>query len=635
MKRALTLATLLALSPLTAYGQSAYSGLIGRRVIDIDGKIWELGGREANRALALVFVHPDCEASAGATSLLKALAERAPERLQLVLVVADAELSRAAALKYRQELGLEGLIFDGDGALTRALKPRRSGEAFLIDARGALRYRGAADAGGLGAAAGALMAGKPVPRVAGAASRGRVINRAGLSLEKVKAAVSYNRHMAPILDRACVHCHRPNEAAPFSLQTYGDVRKRASFLAQITRSRTMPPWMPMEGHGDFLEENRLSADEIALFEAWAKAGAPRGAAEDARRASSFESGWRLGEPDLVISMSEAYTVKAEGDDEFRVFVLPTGLTEDRELIGFDLRPGSPAVVHHALMFLDDSGRARQLDERSEGYGYPSSGGVSVGFNAYGLLGGYVPGRQPTLLPDGVARRVKKNSDVLLQVHYHSSGKVEKDKSTLALYFAKEKKPRTQLGDFFMGTTNIDIKPGDKRYRRHAAVDLPVDVEVIGVWPHMHYLGTSIKIWARLPDGRDVPMISIDQWDFRWQGQYYYRKPLKLPAGTRVMVTSYYDNSADNSDNPTSPPKRVRFGQQSTDEMCVGLFIVTTKNERDQRRLQRAGFMSFQRSRDPKQQIPSPETEGPRMPEAPKPEPKPEPKVKPAKKKRFY
>ena len=276
----------------------------------------------------------------------------------------------------------------------------------------------------------------------------------------------------------------------------------------------------------------------------------------------FLSSWRLGEPDLVPTMPEAFTSRP-GKDIFRCFVLPTGLTEDKVVVGVEYRPGAPRVVHHALFFLDASGTARELDQRDDGPGYRTFGGV--GFLPTGGLGGYAPGLQPWRTREGTGRLLEKGADVVLQVHYHSSGKAETDQGRIGLHFARAPIKSIISGAAVL-TRDIDIPAGEGRYARDASVTLPCDITVVGVAPHMHYLGKAMKVHATTPGGDDVPLIWVKDWDFRWQGQYLYAQPIRLLKGTRIDLHAVYDNSAANPRNPSDPPRQAR--RTATDEMCI-------------------------------------------------------------------
>jgi hypothetical protein len=331
-------------------------------------------------------------------------------------------------------------------------------------------------------------------------------------------------------------------------------------------------------------ERRLSEAQIGILGAWAEAGAPRGDAGELPPAPKFAAGWSLGEPDMVVKMSEAFTVPASGRDIYRAFVVPLNNAEDRYVVGVEFRPGNPKILHHCILYLDTSGKARELDAKDPELGYRSFGGP--GFLPAGGLGGWAPGATAYWLKNDTGRLVRANSDVVIQVHYHPSGKVETDQSSLALYFAK-KPPSRMITMIPLVTRDIDIAAGEKHYTRNVTTTVPIDVTLTGVIPHMHLLGREMKVTATTPSGEVVPLIWINDWDFRWQDQYQFANEIHLPAGTKLDMSAVYDNSADNAANPNSPPKRVTHGEQTTDEMCLCFLQMATGNLEDVRTIRRS------------------------------------------------
>jgi hypothetical protein len=381
----------------------------------------------------------------------------------------------------------------------------------------------------------------------------------------IAGKVTYSRDIAPILNANCVSCHRANEIAPFPLDSFTDAAKRAKQLAAATESRYMPPWKPAANFGHFQGEHRLTDREIELIGAWAEVGAPQGSADDLPPAPKFASGWQLGTPDIVAKMPQPFTIPAGGADIYQAFVVPLNLPEDTYVAGIEFHPDAKTVVHHCILYLDNTGAARKLDEADPAPGYRSFGGP--GFTPTGSLGGWAPGATSSLLPDGVGRPVRAGSDVVFQMHYHPDGREHTDQSSVAIYL--QKKPITKVvASIPVGTRQIDISPGDANYTRIISFTLPADMTLIGAIPHMHLLGRTMSVAATAPDGKAIPIIRIDDWDFRWQGQYRYAEPLTLPQGSTIHFEAKYDNSDANPNNPNNPPKRVTHGEQTSDEMCL-------------------------------------------------------------------
>ncbi len=377
--------------------------------------------------------------------------------------------------------------------------------------------------------------------------------------------VTFTKDVAPILYQNCVSCHRPGEVAPFSLLDYKSVKKHAEDVGTVTESRYMPPWKAEPGHGDFMNERRLTDAQIQLIQAWVKQGAVEGSATDLPAAPKFAEGWYLGEPDMIVKMPEPFTVPAEGRDVFRCFVIPMDLPEDKFVRAVEFRPSNRRVVHHSLFFLDNSGAARKLDEADPGVGYGKMGGV--GFVPSGGLGGWAPGVFPQPLPDGIARRIRKGADLVLQTHFHPTGKEEIEQSSFGIYFYKTP-PKAVMHGTMVASRKIDIPAGEKNYKVNASITSPIDVDLIGITPHAHLICKEMKVWANFPDGTTQDLIWIKDWDFNWQDQYLYKKPIRIPRGTRVDMEFTYDNSTANVRNPFNPPQRITRGEQTSNEMAI-------------------------------------------------------------------
>jgi len=397
-------------------------------------------------------------------------------------------------------------------------------------------------------------------------------------------AVTYSKEIAPILYKNCVSCHRAGEVAPFPLESYQDAAKRARLLAEAAATRYMPPWKPEPGYGEFRGERRLTEREIALLQRWADTGAPRGDAADLPPAPTFADGWQMGEPDLVLKMPQPFTVSADGPDVFQTFVIPMNLPRDEYVAGYEFRPDNRRVLHHSVSYLDNSGTARRKDAADPAVGYSSFGGP--GFTPSGALGGWSPGASAVRLPEGVAQPVRRGTDLVIQNHYHPTGKVETDQSSVALYFSKTP-PKMIAVSVPLFQRGLDIPPGAKRHRVSASLTTPIDIQVISVTPHMHFLGREMKVTATLGTGAAVPLIWIKDWDYYWHSQYQYRTPLALPAGTRIEMEAFFDNSADNPRNPNDPPERVGWGSETTDEMALCFIQVAVEKSSEAAELRSA------------------------------------------------
>lgn len=419
---------------------------------------------------------------------------------------------------------------------------------------------------------------------------------------RIRAAASshaptFNEDIAPIIFDKCASCHRPGAAAPFSLLSYQEVKKRARQIASITEKRIMPPWKADQSDYEFQGERRLTGEQIDLISRWVGEGAPEGDPEHAPAPPAFGDGWQLGKPDLIAKMSEGYVVPADGPDLYRNFAIPLGLTEDKWIRAIEFRPGARSVVHHSLFFFDATGSARKQDEDDPLPGYSGSmggllrglfGGSSLREAAakqappVGSLGGWAVGAQARILPEGLAWYLPRGADLVLSTHFHPSGRPEREISMLGLYFADktptQKFTGIQLPPLFGVFAGMDIPAGAKDYAIEDSFVLPIEVKAFGVTAHAHYLGRQMKMTAQFPDGQTRTLLWISDWDFSWQDQYQFKEFITLPKGTRLSVKITYDNSAGNPRNPSSPPKRVRWGEGSYDEMGSVSLQVVAANE---------------------------------------------------------
>lgn len=374
---------------------------------------------------------------------------------------------------------------------------------------------------------------------------------------------TFNKDIAPIVWARCASCHRPGEIGPFSLVTYDDVRRRATQIAAVTARGLMPPWKP-KGAGVFQNERRLTDREQQALQRWIASGTPEGDAADLPPVPNWNDGWQLGTPDLVVRMADAYTVPADGTDVFRTFVIPIPVSGPRYVRALEFRPGNARVVHHANLGVDRTRSSRHLDTRDPEPGYEGSMERDARYPEGQLLG-WTPGQAPHPVPSGTQWRLEPASDLVVQLHLQPTGKRETVQATVGLFFTDAPPARTPIG-LRLGSETIDIPPGASEHVIADRYTLPVDVDVLAIQPHAHNLARRMEASATLPDGTTRSLIAIDDWDFRWQDVYRYTTPFALPKGTTIAMRYVYDNSARNPRNPHSPPARVVWGQNTSDEM---------------------------------------------------------------------
>ena len=395
---------------------------------------------------------------------------------------------------------------------------------------------------------------------------------------------SFARDIAPIVFTKCAQCHHPGGSGPFSLVTYAEARSHATQMAIVTKARVMPPWKADPAGHAFLNLDPLTDGEIDTFVRWAAGGAPEGDRRDIPEPPSWKGGWQLGTPDLIVAMPEPFVLPADGPDVSRVFVLSLPVEQRRYVRGIEFRANNPRI-HHANIRIDATPSSRALDEQDATPGYD---GIILRSAVYpdGHFLGWTPGQAAPLLPAGLAWTLEPRSDLVVQLHLVPSGKPELIQPSIGVYFTDDPRTRTPVM-LRLSNQQIDIPAGDDSYVATDSFVLPVDVDVLAVQPHAHYLAREVTGVATLPDGTTRTLISIGDWDLRWQHVYRYRVPIPLPKGTTVAMRYRYDNSAANPRNPTVPPVRVQWGQQSREEMGDLWLQVAARSDAERQLLQEA------------------------------------------------
>jgi tetratricopeptide (TPR) repeat protein len=395
--------------------------------------------------------------------------------------------------------------------------------------------------------------------------------------------VTYHKHIAPILLEHCAPCHRPGESGPFSLLTYEDARKRAAQIAAVTRRRYMPPWLPEPAAAKFAGERRLTDSQIESIAKWAAAGAPEGNAADSPPPPTFTPGWQLGPPDLIVEAPKPFETPADGADVYWNFVLTPPVTSTRYVKAIEIRPGNLRAVHHANLLIDRDRSARHL-EKSADAGFAGMDVVlqSSTFDPDSHFLFWKPGGTPVVEPAGMAWRLDPGNDLVLNVHLQPSGKPELVQPSIGLYFTDQPQTKFPMLIQLERDASLHIPAGAANFEVTDDFRLPLDADLLAVYPHAHYLGHLLEGYATLPNGTRRTLIRIPDWDPNWQAVYHYREPLFLPKGTLLSMRFRYDNSAQNPRNPNSPPKLVAGGNQSTDEMAHLWFQLLPRGEGDQR-----------------------------------------------------
>ncbi len=387
------------------------------------------------------------------------------------------------------------------------------------------------------------------------------------TLAAAQTSVTFNKNIAPIIYSECSACHRPGESGPFPLLNYDDVKKRASQIASVTARRYMPPWLPEPGHGEFSEERRLTSAQIKLIQDWVKQGSPEGPAASAPQPPKFSSTWQMGPPDLILRASKPYKLPADATETFWNFILPVPITTTRWVKAIEVRPGNARVFHHANVILDRSRSARRR-EIVAGAGFEGMDLIfeEEVFDPDGHFLSWKPGTEPVVEADGMSWRADPGMDLILNVHLKPTGKVETVMPLIGLYFTDKPQTRFPMLVQLERDGQLDIPAGEKDFVITDELKTAMDLNVLAIYPHAHYLAKLMEADATLPDGSKKWLVRIPDWDLNWQGVFRLKTPLFLPKGSTVQMRYHYDNSAGNPRNPNSPPKRVTGGNRADLEM---------------------------------------------------------------------
>lgn len=401
---------------------------------------------------------------------------------------------------------------------------------------------------------------------------------------EVAAPPTFAHDIAPILYQNCASCHHAGEAGPFPLVTYEDVRKHARQIEAVTHSRYMPPWPPDVPHGDFQDERRLTDSQIRLIAEWVRAGAPEGTVSEIPPAPHFTDGWQLGPPDIILQPTRPFSLPASGPDVFWNFIFKPDIQITHYVRAIEIRPGQNRIVHHANLLIDRTGSTRRL-ELIPGAGFPGMD-LTLDRNPLDPDSHFLfwkPGTLPYSEPDGMSWRLDPGNYLVLNTHLQPTGKPEEVLPTVGLYFTETPPARFPMLIQLEHDGALNIPPDDADFLISDDFRSPLDLDVLAVYPHAHYLGKLLECYATLPDGRREWLIRIPAWDLNWQAVYRYRQPIFLPKGSVISMRYHYDNSAANPRNPNRPPKLVRAGNQATDEMSHLWLQVLPRGRGDHRR----------------------------------------------------
>ncbi len=547
---------------------------------DYRGKLHSLDDFADAKLVVVAFVGVECPLAKLYGPRLEELREKfAPRGVAFLGIDSNQQDSITELAAYARTGGIKfPLLKDPGNQVADAFGALRTPEVFVLDGQRKVRYWGRIDDQyGQGASSGYA---RPVAQrhdlaiaieellTAGEANvpvteaRGCLIGR--VTKVAPHGAVTYSNQIVRILENRCVRCHREGEIGPFPLVDYDEVVGWAQMMQEVVHEGRMPPWFADPRHGTFANDARMTEEEKQQLDQWIASGCPKGDPAEMPKPREWVVGWQIPRPDQVIYMrDEPYTVPAEGTVEYQYFTVDPGWTEDKWIQAAEARPDNRAVVHHIITLISPPQEGDSAGPRGRGRG--------------GLLAGYAPGGGVRTNPPGVATFVPAGSKLVFQMHYTPNGSVQKDRSYIGVVFADPKTVHKQMRSGTPSNHGFAIPPGDPHYKVTADYEFAEDTDIVWLAPHMHLRGSAFRYEAAFPDGRSEILLDVPKYDFNWQIRYLLAEPKRMPKGTTLHCTAYYDNSAENLANP-NPNETVRWGDQTWEEMMIGWFGSVSAHE---------------------------------------------------------
>ena len=544
------------------------------KLADVRGKEHALDEWKASKVVVVAFVGVECPLVKQYAGRLAEIAKAYQDRgVSVVAIDSNQQDSLAELTHFERTLKIEfPLLKDPGNKVADQFAAQRTPEVFVLDAERKVRYQGRIDdkytygkerpvqQNYLTDAIDQLLAGEAVktPHVETVGCHiGRVLT------PKTDSAVTYSNQIARILQNRCVECHRPGEIGPFALTKYDEVVGWAEMIDEVVQERRMPPWHADPAHGKFANDSRLSDEEVQQIKDWVAAGAPEGDPKQLPEPKKYVEGWRIGEPDQVIYISDkGYNVPARGEVKYQYFVVDPGFKEDKWIQAAECRPGNRAVVHHIIVGLAPG----------SGRGKPGLGTLNSEW-----LTATAPGAVPLQLPTGLAKFVPAGSKIVFQMHYTPNGTAQNDRSCVGFKFADPTTVKKEVATEKAATQRFEIPPGASNYKVEANFTFPRDSYMLAMFPHMHLRGKAFKYEVTYPDGKKEVLLDVPHYDFAWQNAYAFAEPKKMPAGTKLHCVAHFDNSEENLANP-DPTAKVRWGDQTWEEMMIGYFDMTLADQ---------------------------------------------------------
>lgn len=553
---------------------------------DFRGKSHSLADLADKEAIVVYFLGTECPIAKLYSPRVQKLAEQyEPKGVVFLGVSSNAQDSITELAAHARVYGISfPILKDPGNKVADLFGATRTPQVFVLDRERKIRYCGRVDAqftfgtgvglaqpqpqrADLAIALDELLAGKEIT-VAATEAKGCLIGRA--RQPQAGGTITYSNQIARLIQNRCLECHREGQIAPFALADYNEVAGWGEMIAEVVREERMPPWHANAKYGHFSNENRLSAEEKELIATWVKSGCPEGDPRELPEPRKFHEGWFMPrEPDQVVYMTDKpVDVKAEGVEPYRHYVVDPGFQEDKWVKLAECMPGNRTVVHHIIVY------AKPPSEEDAG---PSI----LGRDTRGLLfiAGFAPGTRPLVSPAGWAKKIPAGSKLVFEMHYTPIGTPQQDRSSVGLIFADKQEVTHQLTTIGAANPRFEIPPNDPNYKVESSRRFDKDATLLSLFPHMHMRGKSFRYELIAPGGGEPEiLLDVPHYDFNWQNSFIFKEPRKIPAGSTLHCTAYYDNSAGNLSNP-DPSKAVRWGPQTWEEMMIGWFDIGTPVEK--------------------------------------------------------
>ena len=548
-----------------------------------DGKAWSLTDDSRNaKVVVVLFLGTECPINNSYAPILAEMARKlAAKGVVFVGINSNQQDDRAAIAEHAKHYALPFPVLRDEGAkIAGRFAAERTPEAFVLDGALVVRYRGRIDdrfakgvhraqanRNDLAEAIDDVLAGRAVARPATVAAGCPIARPESPVRAKDATPVTYSKDVARILQAQCQECHRPGEAAPFSLLTYKEARSWSGAIREEVESNRMPPWHADPKHGKFRNERRLTAKERTTLLDWIDQGCAEGNAADLPAARTFTKGWRIGTPDAVFTMPVAMQIPAvspKGGIPYKFEIVSEPFEKETWVQAVECRPSEPGVVHHITAFLVAPGTDIQRWKNQSDLAQ-----LLTSYSDDSFLGGYGLGEDPLILPPGEAKRIPKGARIALELHYTPNGIPGSDRSYVGMIYAA-KPPEHQVLTGSAMQPILLVRPGADTQRFTAVKRFDKPATILSLTPHMHMRGKSSEFTLIRPDGKRELLLSVPRYDFHWQTNYDLKEPITIPAGSKIEYVAVYDNSKGNPNNP-DPRAWVTWGEQSWDEMMIGFF----------------------------------------------------------------